>query len=137
MFGKIVSQLTVYALRHKRLSGEQKAYVASALLDNLEAPPIADIITITADGTMLIRGRRLSVEQAIAFKESGASLKKSFALKLIHDQIKFLAINIGIHQGLTQDGITFSKASLWVVQEVEKLVNQFSGELSTFDETDD
>ncbi len=123
MLGKIITKITIFALRSKRLSGEQKAEVTSALLDNLVAFPISDIVKIDENGVLKVKGRTLDIDQMIALRESAISLKESFARKLIKDQMKFLAINLGVHQGISTDTITFAKACLWVIQEEDKLVD--------------
>lgn len=133
MFSRIIAQLAVFALRHNRLSGEQKAFVTSALLANLNAFPIRDIIKIDDSGNLIVHGRTLDTEQRLALRESGANLKASLARQLVHDQMTFKAINLGIHNGLSTDAIIFSKAALWVIQEENALIDQFTGELSTFD----
>lgn len=130
MLQKIIAKIAVFALRNKRLSGEQKAFVTSALLDNLNTFPIRDIIEVDTIGNIKIKGRNLDSEQAIVFRESGSSLKNSFALKLIHDQMIFKAINLGIHKGDTTDMIIFSKAALWVIQEEMALIDKFVGNLN-------
>lgn len=133
MFEKITAKLAVFALRHKKLSGEQKAFVTSALLDNLTTFPIRDIISIDQAGNLTVKGTKLDAEQKVSFRESGAALKASIARKLIHDQMIYKAINIGVHNGQSPDQITFSKAALWVIQEEDALIDMFTGELSTFD----
>lgn len=133
MFEKITAKLAVFALRHKKLSGEQKAFVTSALLDNLNTFPIRDIISTDATGSLTIKGIKLDAEQKISFRESGAALKASVARRLIHDQMIYKAINIGVHNGLSPDQVVFSKAALWVIQEENNLIDLFTGELSTFD----
>lgn len=128
MLEKIIAKIAVFALRTKRLSGEQKAIVTSALLDNLHAFPLRDIIKIDDSGNLIVKGRTLDAEQKISFRESGSALKNSFARRLIHDQITFKAINIGVHAGVNTDAIVFSKAALWILQEENQLINQFIGQ---------
>lgn len=128
MLGRIIAQITVWALRSKRLSGEQKAVVTSALLDNLYTFPIRDIITFDEVGGIRVKGRTLDTEQKIRLRESASGLKNSFARRLIHEQMTFKAINMGVHQGLNPESIVFSKAALWVIQEENELIKQFTGQ---------
>jgi hypothetical protein len=128
MLERLITKLTVFCLRRKTLSGEQKASVLSALLNNLGALPIQDIISVDAVGAIKIYGKNLEPEQFISFREGVIALKESPARKLINDQIKFLAINLGIHNGLNTETIVFSKAALWLIQEEEKLLSTFSME---------
>lgn len=125
MLSKIIAKIAVVALRSKRLSGEQKAFVTSALLDNLVAFPIRDVIQTDNTGTLLINGKSLTVEGAVAIRESAQALRNSFTRRVINEQITFRAINLGIHNGINTDAIIFSKAALWVIQEEEKLLSTF------------
>lgn len=129
MLGKVISKIAVFALRSKRLSGEQKAFVTSALLDNLVAFPIRDIISFDENGTFKINGRILDTDQKIMFRESAVGMKNSFARKIIHDQMIFRAINVGLHKAINMDSIIFSQAALWVIQEEEKLLSTFTDEV--------
>lgn len=128
MFQKITAKLAVFCLKHSRLSGEQKAFVTTALLDNLSAIPLRDIIRFDDYGVVLINGKKLEVEQALAFKESCKTMKDSFARKVIQEQVAYEAIKMGIHQGLTPDMIMFSKAALWYAQEENKLLSTVTTE---------
>ncbi len=135
MLEKIITKLTVFALRHKKLTGEQKATVISVLLGNMNMFPITDVLRIDKSGRLLVHGKQLSIDQSISLNESGAALKASFARRLIHEQMKFRAITIGIHDGNNLEEIVFSKAVLYVIQEENALIDLFTGgsELSTDD----
>ena len=121
---KVIAKFVVYILRHKRLSGEAKAICTSALLDNLFAIPICDIITFDTQGTIQIRGRTLEPEQAKVFAESARLLRDSFAKKVIREQVAYEAVKLGVKQGLTPDMILFAKAALWYDQEERNLLDK-------------
>lgn len=131
MLQRIIAKIAVYALRSKRLSGEQKVKVTSALLDNLSYFPIQDVITIDAVGNVQVRGRSLDAEQKINLHSSASTLKTSFARRLINEQLTFKAINVGVHKAQNIETILFSQAVLWVIQEENALINQFTGEDDT------
>lgn len=124
MWGRLVSKLAVWAVKNKRLSGEDKARVTNALYDNLQAIPLRNIITFNGEGTVLINGRKMTMEQSMAFVESARALKDSYARKMIHEQVLYEAVKMGIHQGLTPEMIQFSKAAIWYAQEENKLLNK-------------
>lgn len=129
MLAKIIVKIALFSLKCRILSGEQKAAVTSALLDNMLVVPIKDIVKIDETGTLLLNGKNLDLEQAIMFKDSVVSLKNSYARKFINQQITFNAINLGVHSGMNTDMIVFSKAALWVIQEEEKLLSTIAQDL--------
>ena len=125
MFGHLIAKLTVFALRSKRLSGNDKALVTTALLDNLQAINIKDIIKIDEQG-IRINGRQLETEQAIQLRESVIQLQNSYARKVIREQVAYEAIKMGIHNGLNPDMILFAKAALWYDQAENQLIQSIS-----------
>lgn len=120
--------MTIFLLRSKRLSEEQKALVTSALLDNLVAIPIRDLIQVTESGQIKIQGRTLDPEGSISFRESVVALRNSYARKVIHDQMLFKAVTLGVHTGNNTDMIVFSKAAIWVIQQEDKLLSTLTQE---------
>jgi hypothetical protein len=122
----MLSQIICKILKWKKLKGEDKTRIITALLDNIDALPIRDAITFDADGTILIRGKKLEIEQIQNLKTGVAVLKDNFARKLIQEQLLYEANKIGLHQGLTPEMIQFSKAVVWVLENEEKLINTLS-----------
>jgi hypothetical protein len=125
----LFSKLLVWVLRQKRFSTQDKAYILTALLSNIQALPIKDIISYDLQGTILVNGKPLTLEQAIALKESAVALADNSAYKLIKDQVAWEAIKMGIHRSVSTDQLILAKASLWVAQEEAKLINSLSGEV--------
>lgn len=125
---KFIVWLTIKLLNAKRVTGEQKTRILSALIGNIYALPIRDTITFNQDRTMNIDGRKFDMEQAMQFSESVNGLKNSYARKVINAQLTFKAIQLGIHQGETPEKIQFSKAVLWVLQEEQALIDTVATE---------
>lgn len=118
----LIAKLTIYCLRSKRLSGKAKAKVTAALLDNVQSIPLQSVIYFDAQNTLHIGGKTLDYEQASLFVESAKALKENFARKVIHEQVSFEAVKMGLHQGLTPEMIQFAKAALWYNEQEEKLL---------------
>lgn len=74
----------------------------------------------------MINGKELDQEQMISFKEACAVLKDNYARKVIHEQIRYKAIDLGINKAISVDTIYFSKAALWVLNELEILITKLS-----------
>lgn len=122
MFQKIIAKIIIWYLKNNRLSGEARALCITVLLNNLQALPISSIITYDNLGRILVNRKPLEVEQSVALRESAHALSDSFARRIIREQIRFNAIELGVHQGLDTYMILFAKAALWVMQEEEKLI---------------
>lgn len=127
MLGKLIAKLTVFALRSKNLSLEQRILCTSALLDNLHAVPLRNTITFDDQGTLFINGKALDYEKARQLRESAKGMLESQAREFVRQQVKFKAIEIGVHNGLTNEQILFSKAALWFGIEEDNLYHALAG----------
>lgn len=125
---RFIVWITIKLLRSKRITGEQKTVLMAALLDNIHAMPIKDIVLFNADRTMTINGRKLDIEQAISFSESTIGLKNSYARNIINSQLIYEALKLGTYSGMTPEQIQFSKAALWVIQEENRLIDMVAKE---------
>lgn len=127
MRGKLLSKIVIWALGTTKISGEDKAIITTALLRNIDALPIRDAITYDLEGTLMIRGKKLDLDQAQSFKQGVAVLKDNFARKLIQEQLLYECSKIGLHQGLTPEMIQFAKSCVWVLQNEEQLIDKLNG----------
>lgn len=73
-------------------------------------------------GQLLVNGKKLDSDQAIALRESAENMQHSFANNLIDQQLTFEAMKLGVYKGNDTDMIIFSKAALWYIQEKKKLL---------------
>lgn len=121
MLSKTTEKL-IKELNKANLHTEDRIALTTALLDKLVALPIKDTFSVSNDG-ITIKGRELEPEDMISFRESCVALKDNFARKILREQIKYLAIQYGVHNGLNTDTIMFSKAILWSMQEEDKLLD--------------
>lgn len=128
MWNRLIVKIVTWALRNSRLSGENKIKITNVLLDNIQAVPFKNIISFSREGTILIRGKEMEPDQAIAFRGAAIALQDNIARKIIHDQVMFEAVKMGIHQGLNQDMIMFSKAAMWYGEEENRLLSSIVAE---------
>jgi len=94
-------------------------------LNKLVVLPIGDIILFTENG-LNIGGKDLDQEQLLNFKDGCSVLKENFARKVIHEQIRYKATEMGIHKSQSLDELMFAKAALWVLNEYEILIHKLS-----------
>ena len=128
MLNKLITKLTIWALKSHRLTGEQRGQLKLVLIENIGALPIKKIIVRDEMGRLIVNGKHLDVEQILAFRQSLMSLKDNPARKLISDQKKFLAVEMGVHKGLNPEMIEFSKACLWNIEQDEKIIDEILAE---------
>jgi hypothetical protein len=122
---KLIAKITVWLLKSKRLDGEARILLLNALLNNLSVLPIKDVITFTTDG-ILVKGKALTVEQAVQLRENAVSLKSNSAYSIIKEQMAYEAIKFGVHGAVTLDMLAFSKAALWLNEQETKIVEELS-----------
>lgn len=128
MIGRLIAKLTVFALKHSKLSIEDKNLCTVALLDSLRALPIKSIIIINEQGLLLVNGEPLDHDQSVKIRDSARVMYASSFRKMVKTQISHLAVTIGVREGLNTDQILFSKAALWCLQEEEKLLKSIVGD---------
>jgi hypothetical protein len=129
MLNKLITTITIWALRSKRLTREQRSKVMTVLLDNLGALPIRKLVARDNLGRLLINGKPMDdVEQLLAFRQSLMSYKDNPARKMLADQKKFLALEMGVFNGLNPEMIQFSKAVLYCIEQDEKIIDEILAE---------
>lgn len=117
---KVISQL-----KKTKLSKEDRIALTTALLDKLVALPASNILHSSNEG-LVIAGKKLDMEQMLAFKESVDALKENYARRVIHEQIRYKATEMGIHKATTLEELMFAKAAIWFLNEENILVESLS-----------
>jgi hypothetical protein len=123
MLNNFITKIALYLLKKNTLSEKNKAKVLGALLENIGALPLRTVIHFDEKGTLKINGKALSIEQAVALRDSAIAYKDSFAGQLVDEQLRFLAVELGVHQGITLERIIFSKAALWLIEEKKRIID--------------
>lgn len=121
MWSKLVRKFIVFALRNIALSTQDKSACVAALLENMHALPLQNKMSFNEQGTLVISGSPVEYAVAAKLRESAKAMLDSYARKLVMEQVTFMAVNLGIHQGTSPEQILFAKAALWHGQEEEKL----------------
>lgn len=116
---------TIKQLKKADLSTEDRIALVTALISKLHALPIRDSVVIDPKG-LIVNGKQLGREQMISFQQSCVVLKDNLAKKAIFDQVRYLATKIGVHQALNESQIMFGKVGIWVINEIEILVDKIA-----------
>lgn len=117
MLGKITTKIIVYLLKISNIGIEERNILTTAILDKLVALPIYDIIRLNDNGTLLIDNQEIDLEKAKILRESAISALRNQALKAVHDQVLFKAVNLGVHNVEKPEQMFFSRASIWFGQQ--------------------
>ncbi len=120
-----VTEKVIKQLNKTNLSIEDRIALTNTLLNKLNTLPIGDMVIIS-ENRISINGKDLDQEQAIAFREATVALKENFARKVINEQIRYKAIELGLFTANSNDTLMFSKAAVWVLNEYEILLNKLT-----------
>lgn len=104
------------------LTQEEVALCTAVLVRKIRALPIRDILIFDEHGTIVsIAGRPLEMEVAMQMREGALALLKNPTRKIVREQIRYMAMSIGVHQGFNEAQVIFAKAALWLDDEETKL----------------
>lgn len=120
---KPIIQRIIKQLKSADLSLEDRTALTNVLLEKLQVLPLSQTFVIDG-GDVLINGKKMEVDQVIGFKDSCLALKDNFARQVIHNQIRYLAINMGVHNTLSLDSTIFMKAALWCLFQEQELIDK-------------
>lgn len=123
MLKKITTKLAIWCIKKSKLSLEQKAQITSALLENIGALPIRDVIEFDYEGTVTVNGQPLNMEKAVMIKQGAKSLRDNFTRRIIRDQMKYNSLMLAV-TGTNIEQIMFAKAANWVLLQEEELLKK-------------
>ena len=115
---KIIKQF-----KKANLSLEDRAALTNILLEKLKAVPLENTFIIEG-GNVFINSKQMDPEQLINFRESCIALKDNVANKIIHEQIRYLASNLGVYKATTMEELVFYKAALWAINQQDVLLDK-------------
>lgn len=116
----MLARLTVWLLRHSKVSQENKILLTNQLLSTVGALPLHATFTVDEAGKLLIRGRPLEYEQAVVLRESASNILHSNAWQTVKEQVLYEAISKGVHEALNTDQVLFAKAAIWFCEQQDK-----------------
>lgn len=116
------------SIKESKFTTEERSKIIGALLTSVNALPIADIVKVSSQG-ILLNGKSIDPAQIIALKQGADTLRNSTVRKIVSDQIKYLAVRIGVSEGMNPDQILFCKAAIWCLEQEEILLAKLTGDL--------
>ncbi len=117
----MLTKIITWLLDRKQLSLKDKNHLMTHLTKNIGITAIDAVIGYDDSGSLTIRGKTLSPEQVILFKQGLSLLQDNWARKVIREQMKYDALMIGVLASDTEK-ILFAKALNWLLMKEEELV---------------
>lgn len=128
MWGRFVTHTFVWFLKTARIGNEERQLLTSAVLDKIHALPLRARVVIDEVGKIYVDGKPANFEQTLALRDGAKVMMGNYALKFVREQVRFLAVENGVHQNLTPDQGLFAKAALYNIQEEDKLYRLLAGD---------
>lgn len=125
----MLSKILVFLLR-KDLPEKNRLLLMNVILTALDAVPLRAAISVDENRRIVIRGRVVPLESLMQLRDSAESVLNSQARNVIHEQVRFMAIEKGYLQTANPTEQLFYKAALWVMQEENELLKQMAGTLA-------
>lgn len=108
------------------LTLEERNLCTDAVLDRLEALPLADIIKNSEEG-ILINGKPANIDVLRALRESAIAALDNKALNFMGEQVVWLAVQNAVHKGDTPEKIHFYRAAIWYSEQLKSHLQALAG----------
>ena len=118
MFARIGAKLACFLLKKGNLSIEDANKCTGAILNNLNALPIHDIISVDSQSQLLVGGKLLSFDDAKKLRIGAVLALENQTLKFVREQVAFAAVTTGVHKAETPAQMFFARAALWYHQQL-------------------
>ncbi len=118
-----ITNKVIAKLKRANLSLEDRTALITVLLSKLHTLPL-DNTFIIEQNSVIVNGKPLAPEQLIVFRDSCISLRDNFAFRVMSEQIRYLATNLGVYKSVSQDELFFYKAALYNLQQFDELLDK-------------
>ena len=126
MLKKFAVKLTQFLLERGNLSFEDSSALIGTVLDKTGALPFKDIIEYAGDGSLIVGGKELNVEQAKYLRESAIAAIDNQAINLVCERITYLAVLEGVHKAETIPQLHFGKVAIWWSQNIKDILSKLA-----------
>lgn len=123
----MIAKLVIWLMGRKTFSEKERLSLVNAVLRNIDAVPLRALIDVDDNRRILVRGKLASTEDLIVLQQSADTALNSVARNLIHEQVRFMAIDKGYLQSDDPKTQLFYKAALWFAQQENDLLKQMAG----------
>lgn len=88
----------------------------------LKGVTLDEVLRSDGKGGIIIRGRKLSLEQADRIQVEAEYIQSSITMKLLFDDMEYLAQQTMFHKSTKYDDVLFGKVMLYVVDILKKKI---------------
>lgn len=109
------------------LSLRARTRLIGAILDRIEALPLADIIK-EKGGVLYVDGMPVDMDMAVKLREGAKLMLHNSARRIVYQQVASIAGKRGVVEGDTPEKLYFYRAALWWGLTEEDIYKQLAGE---------
>ena len=128
---RLITKVLLSQLALHDLPTEDRNALISAITDKTQALPIQNVIRIgindEGEEALYINGKEVDEEKRRQLAVIAESLLSNQAYKIVHDAVAFQAVNIGLHEGFTNEQLSFSKSAIWYGQKERDFLKTLAG----------
>lgn len=124
-------RFTLWLLKGKRLTLSERNSLSTAILADIEALPLRDIITASDEG-ILVNGKPLNIDKAKVLRESALAALDNQAFNYIGEQVRYVASERVLNKVTVPEDLYFYRAAIWFVEQMRahlQILSQHSPEL--------
>lgn len=107
-------QLAKWLLKSGNLSQEETNILLGVIVGELRATPFSAIIEFNDQQNLVIHGKPLSLQEAIALREHAIAALNNKALTLVLEQARYAALNHAAENANDITQLLFARAAIWL-----------------------
>ena len=128
MLKKFAIKLVQFLLERGNLSFEDSSALIGTVLEKTGALPYKDIIEYGKDGSLIVGGKPLTLEQAKYLRDSAIAAINNQAINLTMERITYLSVLEGVHKAETIPQLYWGKVGIWWGQNIKKTLQELAQE---------
>lgn len=118
MLNRFAVWLTNWTLKRSSLTLAQRNSIVIHILDTLEALPLRDIISSSDEG-ILVNGKQVTLDKLQVLRDAATAALDNQAFNYIGEQVVWVALQRGIHNGTTPESLYFYRAAIWFGEQMK------------------
>lgn len=107
----------------KKLTLQERNLFTGLILDKLDAAPLSAILHIGDNGEILVNGSPIELEMAQILHTAANAALDNRAEKLIKEQVLWVALVNGVHNGDSPEKLYFYRSAIWWEQQRERILH--------------
>lgn len=122
---KVNAKQALDYLEKNALTQEEHLRLLGILNRSINSFPLQDPIEVMMDGSYVLNGQKMTIEEVVKFRQGISALKDNWAFQILGDKILFDAIKQGVHFAETPEKMMFSKTAIWFITKFRQFITSF------------